>query len=169
MFFKESKIFVSIILYVYNTANDKASGISSFNSGWLLKDGGRPGDGVTAPNGSYDGLYIEDYEYITSNSDLDEYKECFGVTPDYPDGTYYYVLTDNWPYISSCFNGSHTDEFFLVGPANICPTSTAPTQVTNLREDTGSTDLSTYYNTGGEIIGYKSKQATLKLSKKIVV
>ncbi len=114
--------------YAYTTANNSNSGISSFNSGWQLKTSNsstRPGDGFSAPNGTYDGYYIEDYEFVQANTELDECNGRYGVTPDYPEGTYYYVLTDDWPYIPRCFAGAHVDESFLIGPSNICPDSTA--------------------------------------------
>lgn len=117
--------------YAYSNANDSNSSITSFDSGWQLKSGNRPGDGFSAPGGAYDdgdsddGYYIEDYEFIQSNTELDECNGRFGVTPDYPEGTYYYILTDSWPYIPRCFKGAHVDESFLIGPANVCPDSSA--------------------------------------------
>ncbi|MDG1804152.1 YHYH protein [Flavicella sp.] len=123
--------------YAYTDANDSNSAIIAFDSGWQLKSGNRPGDSFSAPGGAYDdepndengddGLYIEDYEFIQANTDLDECNGRYGVTPDYPQGTYYYVLTDSWPYIPRCFNGAHVDESFLIGPANVCPASSADT------------------------------------------
>jgi arylsulfatase A len=109
--------------YLYSDPNDTNSTISTFSSGFQLKAGTRPGDGVTAPNGNYDGNYVEDYEYVNANSDLDECGGRFGKTPDFPDGTYYYVLTDNWPYIPRCLKGMYVDNSFKIGPN--CPTSTA--------------------------------------------
>ena len=96
-------------------------GISEFQSDYQLKTGTRPGDGITAPDGVYDGTYIQDYEQIPSQSELDECGGRFGVTPDYPDGTYYYVLTDNWPYIPRCLKGNFIDNTFKLGPN--CPPS----------------------------------------------
>ena len=109
--------------YVYSDPNDANSSVSNFDSGFQLKAGNRPGDGVTAPNGTYDGNYVEDYEYVNTNSDLDECGGRIGVTPEYPEGTYYYVLTDNWPYIPRCLKGLNVDNSFKIGPN--CPTSTA--------------------------------------------
>jgi hypothetical protein len=114
--------------YAYTDKDDNTSGISSFDSGWKLKtdNGGvRSGDGFSAPDGSYNGLYIEDYEFDANSTELDECNGRYGITPDYPDGTYYYVLTDSWPYIPRCFAGDHVDEAFLIGPSNVCPSSTA--------------------------------------------
>ncbi|OJJ20270.1 hypothetical protein BKI52_17540 [marine bacterium AO1-C] len=111
--------------YVYQTANDSTSGIISVSSGYSLKSGSRPGDGVTAPDGNYDGSYYEDYEY--SNSTLDACNGRYGITPDYPNGTYYYVITDNYPFIPRCFKGTNVDHTFRVGPSASCPESTAST------------------------------------------
>jgi hypothetical protein len=37
--------------------------------------------------------------------DLDECNGMFGPTPEYPEGIYHYVLTDEPPYIMSCYAG----------------------------------------------------------------
>jgi len=39
------------------------------------------------------GKYIEDYEFISGQGDLDEYNGRFCVTPDYPAGIYAYFVT----------------------------------------------------------------------------
>lgn len=111
--------------YVFEESDKANSAIVPLTSGHTLKAGTRPGDGVTAPNGAYDGLYIEDYEYTKNNWPLDECNGRFGVTPEFPQGTYYYVLTDNWPYIPRCFYGNVIDNTFRIGPR--CPASTAAT------------------------------------------
>ncbi|PHS10034.1 MAG: hypothetical protein COA88_03120 [Kordia sp.] len=116
--------------HLYSNPNDPTVGVSSFNSSFQLKMGNRPGDGITAPNGTYDGNYVEDYQYIDALSELDECGGRFGVTPEYPDGTYYYVLTDNWPYIPRCFKGEYADNSFRIGPN--CPSSTAATDCSTI-------------------------------------
>lgn len=107
--------------YLYTDATGNSTNVSSFLSGFSLKSGTRTGDGISAPNGNFDGTYVEDYEY--TSSDLDECGGRFGVTPEYPEGTYYYVLTDNWPYIPRCFKGKYVDNSFKISPG--CPESTA--------------------------------------------
>ncbi len=109
--------------YLYTDAEDSESGISAFDSSHAMKQGNRPGDGITAPNGAYDGSYVEDYEYIENQSQLDECGGRYGVTPEYPNGTYYYVLTDSWPYIPRCLKGKYVDNSFRIGLN--CPDSTA--------------------------------------------
>ena len=109
--------------YLYINPLDNTSNIIEFSSSYDLKNGERSGDGITAPDGLYDGNYIQDYVYIESNSELDACGGRFAVTPEYPEGTYYYVLTDNWPYIPRCLNGAQVDNSFQIGPN--CPSSNA--------------------------------------------
>ncbi len=113
--------------YVYTDAEDSLSAITAASSGYTLRSGDRGGDGLTAPDGDYDGNYYEDYEYSSSNTILDECNGRFAVTPDYPYGTYYYVITDEYPYIPRCFKGTYVDHSFRVGPSASCPSSTAST------------------------------------------
>jgi hypothetical protein len=123
--------------YLYTDANATGNNpaLSTFNSGYTLKPGTRPGNGITAPNGVHDGTYVEDYEY--TGADLDECGGRFAITPEYPKGTYYYVLTDNWPYIPRCLKGKYVDNSFQISPA--CPESTAvedcsPVEITSNAE-----------------------------------
>lgn len=109
--------------YAYTDSGNPNGGLSAFTSGHTLKSGNRPGDGITAPDGAYDGFYIEDYEFLDTNWELDECNGRFGVTPEYPNGTYYYVMTDNWPYIPRCFYGTVIDNTFRIGMN--CPESNA--------------------------------------------
>lgn len=41
------------------------------------------------------GYYVEDFEYVSGLGRLDEYNVRFAVTPEYPLGTYAYVVTIN--------------------------------------------------------------------------
>lgn len=45
------------------------------------------------------------YQFIEKLGDLDDYNGRFGVTPEYPDGTYYYVISNSFPYIPISFRG----------------------------------------------------------------
>lgn len=82
----------------------------------------------------HDGFYVEDYEFLDSSWPLDECNGRFGKTPEYPEGTYYYVMTDNWPYIPRCFYGTVLDNSFRIGPN--CPASNA---AVDCSEETTST------------------------------
>ncbi|MEQ8471120.1 MAG: YHYH protein [Marinoscillum sp.] len=114
--------------YVYSDPEDDESDIATATSGYTLKSGTRPGNGVTAPDGDYDGAYYEDYEYSSASTILDECNGRYGVTPDFPYGTYYYVITDEYPYIPRCFKGNVVDNTFRVGPTAACTGSGKDTQ-----------------------------------------
>ncbi len=44
------------------------------------------------------GTFAEDYEFAKGSGDLDEYNGRYTRTPEYPNGTYAYFLTE-WPYL----------------------------------------------------------------------
>ena len=50
-----------------------------------------------------------------SSGDLDEANGRTGVTPEFPNGTYYYVVTDEFPGIPRYFVGTPSKDFKL-GP-----------------------------------------------------
>lgn len=89
----------------YQQANDPSSGVKRLTSSYRLKSGPRPGGNI-GPGGTYDGTYVQDYEYVPGLGDLDESNGRTGVTPEYPEGTYYYVITDRFPYIPRSFRGT---------------------------------------------------------------
>ena len=73
-------------------------------SGYELKSGSRPAQDNTNPGGSYDGEYIQDYEF-TGNGDLDA---CNGMTVN---GNYGYYVTDSYPWLIACHSGSMHQSF----------------------------------------------------------
>lgn len=97
--------------YGYAKADDAKSGIKKLTSSWRLKSGTRP-DG---PGGKYDGKYLQDFEYVADLGDLDEFNGRFGITPEYPNGTYYYVITDTFPFMSRAFKGIPDQSFQKLG------------------------------------------------------
>jgi hypothetical protein len=94
----------------YTKADDAKSGVTKLRSSYRLKQGERPG-GEYGPGGKYDGEYTADWEYVAGLGDLDECNGRTGVTPEFPQGTYYYVLTDTFPYIPRLFHGRPDDSF----------------------------------------------------------
>jgi len=74
---------------------------------------GRRKDG---PKGRYDGTFVEDFAYDRARGDLDECNGRAGPTPEFPDGTYYYVLTDAFPFIPRMYHGI-PDPTFRHGPS----------------------------------------------------
>lgn len=97
--------------YAYSTATDGSSTVIAMTSSYRLKSGKRPGDGVTAPCGTYDGVYSNDYEYVSGLGTLDQANGRQGITPEYPAGTYYYVITDEFPSIPRYFKGTPSSNF----------------------------------------------------------
>ncbi|MBK8627334.1 MAG: YHYH protein [Saprospiraceae bacterium] len=97
--------------YAYTNATDANSAVIAMTSSYRLKSGKRPGDGVTAPCGSYDGVYSNDYEFVSGLGTLDQANGREGVTPEYPTGTYYYLITDDFPNIPRYFRGTPAAEF----------------------------------------------------------
>ena len=66
------------------------------------------------PSTYVDGFFIDDYQYIDGQGDLDEYNGRFEINDDYPDGVYayYHTLdsTPTFPYVTHQHN-NQTDEF----------------------------------------------------------
>jgi hypothetical protein len=89
-------------LYGHGSAETADGTVREITSSWQLREGERA-DGE--PAGTYDGTYTGDYDYVEGSGDLDECNGTFTVTPEYPDGTYAYFITDTFPYISRCLMG----------------------------------------------------------------
>lgn len=70
-------------------------------SSYQLKSGQRPG----GPGGTYDGMFIDDWEYVAGSGDLDQ---CNGMVQD---GVYGYVVTETYPHVLGCFTGTPDASF----------------------------------------------------------
>lgn len=103
------------IYYKYGYASAESTQLVELTSSYKLKTGNRPGDGITAPNGAYDGTYARDFEYVAGLGDLDEANGRFGKTPEFPNGTYYYVITDSFPSLPRFFVGTPNKSFKVEG------------------------------------------------------
>ena len=88
----------------YRDPQDPESQIVSLRPSFRQKQGDRPG-GAMNPGGKYDGTFFEDYEYAAGAGDLDECNGRFCMTPEFPEGTYAYFLTTEWPVIPRAFKG----------------------------------------------------------------
>ncbi|WP_432800170.1 YHYH protein [Poriferisphaera sp. WC338] len=97
-------------LYGFVDTDDPKSGTKKLQSSYVLKKGTRP-SGDAGPGGKYDGTYSADFEYVEGAGDLDECNGRWGVTPDYPEGTYYYVVTEEFPFVSRMFRGTPDKSF----------------------------------------------------------
>ena len=101
--------------YAFSEPFDETSSIIEMTTSYRLKTGLRPGDGISAPCDEYNGVYVNDYEYISELGSLDEANGREGKTPEYPNGTYYYIITDDFPGIPRYFKGVPSDDFNLGG------------------------------------------------------
>jgi hypothetical protein len=90
--------------------HDAASPRHKLRSSYRMKSGNRP-SGDEGPGGKYDGTFVQDYEYIAGSGDLDECNGRTAVTPEYPGGTYYYMLTETFPFVPRHFRGTPDDSF----------------------------------------------------------
>ncbi|WP_237226504.1 YHYH protein [Rubinisphaera sp. JC750] len=96
----------------YADPNDPESGTKVLQSSYRLKQGTR----TEGPPGRYDGSFAQDFEYVAGLGDLDECNGREGVTPEYPEGTYYYVLTTEFPFIPRMCKGTPDESFNRRGP-----------------------------------------------------
>jgi hypothetical protein len=81
---------------------------------YQLKKGSRP-SGTAGPGGVYDGTYQADYEFVQGSGDLDKANGKTGMTSEYPQGTYYYVATAEFPFYPRMLKGT-PDASFRRGP-----------------------------------------------------
>jgi hypothetical protein len=96
-------------------SGDAASPLKKLQPSYRLKTGRRP-TGDDGPGEEYDGAFVQDFKFTRGSGDLDECNGREGVTPEYPDGTYYYVATDSFPFIPRCFRGDPDPSFEKRGP-----------------------------------------------------
>lgn len=90
--------------YGYSTATNAASAIRAMTPSYRLKaapDAGRPATSIFPM-----GTFTQDYEYAAGSGDLDECNGRTGVTPEFPNGTYHYYITEKYPYIQRCVKGA---------------------------------------------------------------
>ncbi|MEM6757690.1 MAG: YHYH protein [Planctomycetota bacterium] len=89
---------------------DLSSPLVELRSSYRLKPGSRP-SGNAGPGGAYDGTFTQDWQYVEGSGDLDEANGRVGVTPEFPKGTYYYVLTNEFPFVPRMFKGEPDRSF----------------------------------------------------------
>lgn len=99
----------------HSDAKDAASPLKQMRSSYRLKTGSRPAE-PAGPGGKYDGAFAADYEFAPGSGDLDECNGRTGVTPEYPDGTYYYCVTEEFPFVARSWRGTPDRTFMKGGP-----------------------------------------------------
>jgi hypothetical protein len=87
-----------------------ASPLRKLKSSYRLKTGPRPAQ-TGGPGGNYDGRFTQDWEFAKGTGDLDECNGRFGVTPEFPAGTYYYAITDEFPFLPRLWRGTPDASF----------------------------------------------------------
>lgn len=90
---------------IYGSYFDDNGTIRKATSSYQLKSGSRTAINGINPSGTYDGTYVDDYEYVANSGDLDE---CNGMTVD---GQYGYYVTDRYPWVMGCFKGTPDSSF----------------------------------------------------------
>lgn len=88
----------------YADPTDPTSDLVQLKPSYQLRSGTRP-EPPQGPGGAYNGLFGNDWEYVEGVGDLDEANGRFGVTSEFPDGTYYYVVTETFPGIPRYWRG----------------------------------------------------------------
>ena len=105
--------------YGYTDANNLDSGIKELIPSYRLKsepDTNRPSTLIAILGGTSGGTtnlntpiemgaFTQDYEFVEGLGDLDECNGRFGATPEFPEGIYYYVVTDDFPFFTRCLKG----------------------------------------------------------------
>jgi len=93
--------------YGYTAAADATSPVKVMVPRFRLKtspDAGRPATSLYAM-----GTFLQDWTYdATLAGDLDECNGRSGVTPEFPQGIYYYVITEAYPFVGRCLKGAFT-------------------------------------------------------------
>lgn len=89
--------------YCYSTATDATSAIKVCKGSYVKDTVGDPGRPATSlvPLGAF----VSDWTYAAGTGDLDDCNGRTGVTPEFPNGIYYYMATDSYPYFSRCMKG----------------------------------------------------------------
>ena len=101
---------------LYRFGPNENNVMEELHSSYSLKTGLRPGDGVEAPCGVFNGRYINDYEFICGQGDLDE---CNGIQRELILETqigldtfpYFYVISTTFPQIGRCLSGTPSLDF----------------------------------------------------------
>jgi YHYH protein len=106
----------------YSNAKDAKSALKPLKSSYRIKKGTRP----SGPGGAYDGSFVADWEYVVGAGDLDECNGRVGVTPEFPEGTYHYYLTSDFPFIPRLYRGTPDQSFERHGPPGGGPGNRRP-------------------------------------------
>lgn len=91
-------------------AKDPGSALRKMKSGYRLKKGPRP-EQEGGPGGNHDGRFSQDFEFVKGLGDLDECNGRTGVTPEFPECTYYYCVGAEFPFVGRMWRGTPDESF----------------------------------------------------------
>lgn len=94
----------------YQDPKDAKSPLVALKSSWQLKTADRPSP-PEGPGGTPDGRFTADFVFKPSSGDLDRLNGRYGVTPEYPNGVYHYILTSEFPHVPRGFAGTPDPSF----------------------------------------------------------
>jgi len=100
---------------IYAITAERDGRVVEMTSSWQLKRGSRPGGQY--PSGRHDGAFVQDYAYVAGSGSLDQCNGAEVVTRDYPQGTYAYFLTRDFPVVPRCLTGEAGRSFAKARPA----------------------------------------------------
>ena len=103
--------------YVFTNGVDASSGLTEMRSSYTLRKGERPSNS-NDPGGVFDGAFVNDFQFTDGLGELDQCNGAYLNTPDFPDGTYAYFLSTDWPIIPRCFRGTPDRSFNKRGSGN---------------------------------------------------
>ncbi len=89
--------------WCYSVATDATSALKKCTGSYVkdtVADAGRPSTSLVPL-----GAFLSDWAYAAGSGDLDDCNGRTGVTPEFPNGIYYYMATDSYPYFSRCLKG----------------------------------------------------------------
>ncbi len=98
-------------VWAHQDPMDPTSPLVQPTTSYRVKDGSRPRKSDISPGGDYDGTFVQDWEYVQGAGDLDQHHGQIGVTPEYPDGTYYYLITHEYPFVPRSLYGTPDRSF----------------------------------------------------------
>ncbi len=96
--------------WAYSDPKDPKSTLRKMTSSYHLKSGPRPVQ-TNGPGGNYDGRFTQDFEYKEGTGDLDACNGRTGVTPEFPQGTYYYCVISDFPFVPRMWHGTPDPSF----------------------------------------------------------
>ena len=90
--------------YCYTDAGNASSAIKTCTGSYVIDsvaDSGRPATSFVPL-----GAFTSDWSYSAGAGDLDDCNGRTGVTPEFPSGIYYYMVTDTYPSYGRCLKGT---------------------------------------------------------------